>query len=50
MLLDEMEGDIKSKEKFVVEQSNVIKNMQEVLSNLVEYKKVLHKAAEIIHP
>lgn len=49
MLLEEIETDIQTKSKFVVQQSDIIKNMFEVLNNLLEYKRVVKQAGEIIH-
>ncbi len=49
MLLDDIENEMKDKEKFIYDQNEKVKNMHEVLNSLLEYKEVLEKGSQIIH-
>ena len=49
MLFEDTEHEIKDKQHFVEQQIERMRNMHEVLTELVEYKIVLEKANLIIH-
>jgi hypothetical protein len=48
VLLDEIEHDIESKEKFISEQVRTLAEMQANLNTLIEHKSVLAIAADVI--
>jgi hypothetical protein len=48
VLLDEIENDIESKEKFISEQVRTLSEMQANLNTLIEHKSVLAIAANVI--
>lgn len=48
LYFEEIEGKIKEKESFVVEQVDVLKRMHEDLNQLIQYKTVLSKSASVI--
>jgi len=48
LYFEEIEGKIKEKESFVVQQVGVLKRMHEDLNQLIQYKTVLSKAASVI--
>jgi V-type H+-transporting ATPase subunit a len=45
---EEIEQEVKSKEAFISEQINILKNLHDNLNHLVQYKTVLSKAASVI--
>ena len=49
MLFEHVEAEIKSKEMFILQQSEKIKSMKEGEQELEEYEDVLKKANLIIH-
>lgn len=48
-MLDDIEGEIKDKEKFIFDQNERVKNMHEALNQLLEFKEVLQKGSKILH-
>lgn len=48
MLLEEIENEIKVKEKFVIGQFEHLKKIHEDFNHLIQYKNVLSKAASIL--
>jgi V-type H+-transporting ATPase subunit a len=48
LYFEEVEIQMKEKEKFVAQQTDVLKNMHGNLNRLIEYKTVLSKAASVI--
>lgn len=49
VLFEDIENDVRDKEKFVISQNEKIKAMMEALNEQIEYKLVLEKADKIIH-
>ena len=48
VLLDEIEQDVFSKEKFITEQVATLTEMQESLNTLIEHKNVISVAAQVV--
>lgn len=48
VLIDEIEQDVISKEKFISEQVDTLAEMQESLNTLIEHKNVISIAAQVV--
>lgn len=48
LYFEDIEGQLKEKEKFVAQQIDILRKMYEDLNKLIEYKTVLSKAASVI--
>jgi len=48
MMFEEIENEVREKEKFIQDQNDRMKNMQEVKNSLLEYKHAMQKAAKAV--
>lgn len=49
VLFEDIENDVREKERFILSQNEKIKSMLDILNEQIEYKTVLEKADKIIH-